>query len=234
MNYRLQDILNKVCCINSYMCSEKLTYLYFWSDECDYYRIYRNTTPSPDGVYGMFLLLKRERFRLRNPVNDADEIILRLSGGYEFKSLESVVRENQAEFLKMFPEGRRRIQEKIEFFIYIKMRELGLDPLPASREEQDYYDYITSYGFTIEVKSDRYRHTGNISLELLRDHRIPDCVKAFRNIGSILKTKADYWVECLYNTTTIEVEVYRAKILQEKTLAIIDCLYNKLRKSRTC
>ena len=76
---------------------------------------------------------------------------------------------------------------------------------------------------TIEVKSDQWKYTGNIALELLRDYN--DSYE--RNIGSIIKTKADFWQEYYYDRKKDEVssEMFYVKDLKDEVSKILfECI----------
>ena len=220
------EILRKVCTIKDYMVENQMTDLRLFANNCNYVSIRLNKYSSPDGAMGMFLLLRRDNLAL-NPSNDLENL-LTFSG--ICSEIEKIVRNNRNEFINMYG-NRTRLQEKFEFFTYKKLQEKGFGPIQP--EDINDYDFLTNQELAIEVKSDRWINTGNVSLELLRDYRIDNCQEYIENIGSVLKSKADYWQEYFYQKTDdgcsrFESEVYKLEDLQVRVNEIIDCLYENI------
>lgn len=225
-----QDILDKVCYIKDYMDNNNLNPLKLHSSECNYVSIRFNTSASPDGAKGMFLLV-RKNLVIHKPKTDLEKLLV-FNGNCN--EIEIKINQNIAQFNEMYSSGRRRLQEKFEFYTYKRLEEKGYDlKLPRDINE---YDFLINNNIAVEIKTDQWISTGNVSLELLRNHDISNCKNTIENIGSILKSTADYWQEYFYNKTENKIgcsefksELYKLERLQEETLRVINCLYDKIK-----
>ena len=89
----------------------------------------------------------------------------------------------------------------------------------------DEYDFEV-YSVRIEVKSDKWMYTGNVSLELLRDYRRYH----LENVGSVIKTKSTFWQIYYYDSDRDLVlsEIYITSQLQNKTAEFLVSLSKSL------
>jgi len=132
-------------------------------------------------------------------------------------------------------------REDFEVYTSNVLRGAGFDVVPAragidevsGEYEQNWYDFTvvdisSSKKLTLEVKSDRNYHTGNVAVELLRDFDLD----YERNVGSLSKTRADLWVVYFFDKERclFDAEVYLRKQLQEKA---IQCM-KKIQEFLTC
>jgi hypothetical protein len=234
------NILDKICAIRDFIKKEKLdkskkpvlSLAYYYKNV----RILFNENESPDKAKGMFLLLPRNLLKMKVP---GKFYFLVYCG--DDRDIKDVINSNNKEFESMYSEKRRRLQEKFEFFTYKRLCEyfpnkIYQTPYKCNNIKYDINDcdFIINCEKGIEVKSDQFWYTGNISLELLRDYRVDNCDTNKSNIGSILKTKADIWQEYFYcknnkdNEKYIFItEIYDVEKLQEYTSIFIDLFYKK-------
>ncbi len=132
-------------------------------------------------------------------------------------------------------------REDFEVYTSNVLRGAGFDVVPAragidevsGEYEQNWYDFTvvdksSSKKLTLEVKSDKNYHTGNVAVELLRDFDLD----YERNVGSLSKTRADLWVVYFFDKERclFDAEVYLRKQLQEKA---IQCM-KKIQEVLTC
>ena len=220
-----EEALKIVRKIRDYMLSKKLKQIYLKEymtgcDSLDKERILFNRTPSPDGTLGMFLLLRRSRFSIdKTKLNSLEKRVLK---ALIFDcDLEKVRNETRSS----------RLQDKFEEFTQaILKKEFGRNVLRVDRKHMSEYDFKIEYKsscVTVEVKSDRWKHTGNISLELLRDYR-----RDYKqNIGSILKTEATFWQVYYYDKRSGDVssELFLVSQLKCETYKVLDDLNRKLK-----
>jgi hypothetical protein len=199
------------------------------------FRVHKNTTSSPDGAMGYFLLVKREdhKIKFNHFMHSIENTLLNVLSirSPNLEEIEALM--NKPEFSKEY--GKRKyIQNAFEYYTKILFMGQNIKIEKAKEmEQQNYYDFLVfidgkEYG--IEIKSDKWIHTGNLSLELIRDYR-KDCDN-ITNVGSVLKSKADFWIEYYYDQKKgkIEIEVYKLKDLQttvERFMEIIGCLNPK-------
>lgn len=221
------NILDKICYIKDYMLKNYSTVFDLSSDVCNYVSIRLNTFPSPDGAKGMFLLVRRNLVR-RIPQTNLEKL-LKFRGNCD--EIERKINANKKQFNQMYPKDRRRLQEKFEFYTYKLLEESEYRPQSPSNINE--YDFLITNDIAIEVKSDQWINTGNVSLELLRNYSVSNCNNNISNIGSVLKSTADYWQEYFYEKNgngcnRFETEVYELRRLQTLTLKIINCLYDRL------
>jgi hypothetical protein len=176
-------------------------------------RILFNRTHSPNGALGMFLLLNKSRFSINESnLNALEKDVLEvLTFNKNLKDIESVTKP-------------LRIQDKFEEYTEIILtKKFGKDKISrVNQEDMNKYDFIIkdkNLCVTIEVKSDKWKYTGNISLELLRDYRMD----YERNIGSILKTEATFWQVYYYDSETGEVssEMFLVSQLKSETYKVL-------------
>ncbi len=235
MNHNLYDqrpeILQKICAIRDYLVENELTSLNYGRNNCCFYAVRLNTTPSPDGAMGMFLLLRRNLV-IHQPVNLLENDLVYKG---KCKEIEDTVDKNKEKFFDLFPQDRRRLQEKFEFYTYNRLINKGYKVKHVQENIND-YDLVIDDNLAIEIKSDRWITTGNISLELLRNYKIDDCDTNLENIGSILKSRAHLWQEYFYVRDRNDysrcfkyvTEIYKLDILREITANVITCIYNKI------
>lgn len=163
-----------------------------------------NSVRSPDGALGFFMLLPKNPLKTYN----SSKILNLLN----FKCpLSKIINSSD----------RARLQDKFEDYTEELLKKIG-DLRKSSGENISDYDFEINKT-TIEVKSDKWMFTGNISLELLRDYKFD----YDRNAGSIIKTKADYWQVYFYNSSSDQVEsiLFETSILKnhvDKILKKID------------
>jgi len=221
------SILKKVCAIRDYMKTKQIERLFQYKKECDYVSIMFNTTPSPDGAMGMFLLLERKKLSL-TPNDPIEELLIFKTN---ISHIEEEIKKKQQTFSNMYGQ-RQRLQEYFEFYTYLILESCNLNPTPpVNINDYDFLININGNNIAIEVKSDKWIETGNLALELLRNYEVEDCKNNIKNMGSILKSKADYWQEYFYNEKTreVETEIYKLTVLQFHTKKTIDCLIQKLK-----
>ena len=200
--------------IRDYMLSKKLKDILLKNFLPSYHhreRILFNSNPSPDGALGMFLLLRKERFSIdKNKLNDLEKQVLDI---LTFDTELSKIKEETSP---------QRLQDKFEEYTEKILR--GEFNNKVSKVNQKYmndYDFKID-NITVEVKSDKWKYTGNVSLELLRDYN-----KDYdRNIGSIIKTKATFWQIYYYDERKDEVssEVFLTSQLKEETYKVLSNL----------
>lgn len=157
-------------------------------------RIVINTSPSPDGAMGAFLLLKKHRF-----------LSYKYCGSLKGLSLMKKILAKDKQDGPGLHEHHvyTRIQDYFETRFKEVATSIGLKVVGVCSEHMNEYDFIVYSGESefeesvlVEVKSDAYMNTGNISLELVRDMNKG---KQLTNIGSIFKTRADYWYVYYYD-----------------------------------
>jgi len=182
-------------------------------------RILFNKYPSPDGTLGIFLLLKKDRFSIDSSIlNPLEKRITEILIFEE--SLEKIKNETNSS----------RLQDKFEEFTEkILRKEFGSKVRNVDREHMNEYDFKienATLSVTVEVKSDKWKSTGNISLELLRDYR----KRNDENIGSILKTEATFWQVYYYDEKKDEVssEMFLVSQLKYETCKVLLKLKRKL------
>ena len=227
------NLLNKICDLKDYMRNNNLKRLPLdvsYINEIRQISIMLNDTTSPDGAKGMFLLLPRN-WVIYHP-HPQDILNHLIYNGY-LNIIEAMVINNQEEFNNMYPDNRQRIQEQFEFYTYqiLKNNGISVNCVKECDNVQENgcineFDFIVNCQYGLEVKSDRYMRTGNLSLELLRDYRV-ECQNNISNIGSILKTKADFWQEYFYDRREqiFATELYSTEILQNFTKYYIDLFH---------
>ena len=227
------QILDKICKIKNYMRENNLTVLelrvnYLNENRTIYIRL--NTFPSPDGALGMFLLLPRNWVSYRPIPNDILNYLI-FKGNLE--EIENIFHDNENIFNLMYSQ-RDRLQEKFEFYTYVRLKNNNIPincvkncETPQYNECINEFDFIFNCHYGIEIKSDKWIQTGNLSLELLRNYNVENCIQNTTNIGSILKTKADFWQEYFYNEYTGDflTEIYSVQTLQTFTKYYIDVFY---------
>lgn len=165
-------------------------------------RIIFNKYHSPDGALGMFLLLKKSIFKLGAMSDLEREVVDLLTFS---TSLENITN-NTASV---------RLQDKFEDYTEILLR----NKYNENVKKTDHL-HINEYDFEIlsikiETKSDKWKNTGNISLELLRNY----LQSHPENIGSILKTRCTFWQIYYYDLSTGDVvsSMYQTAQLQKET-----------------
>lgn len=193
--------------IREYMHNEKKTDIIYNEG-----KIIFNKTPSPDGAYGMFLLLKKNNFDLTNLTPNQKEISDLLTFSCTFKE-------------EFFTDKSIRIQDKFENFSGSKLKKKFSPVEKVDAVHMNEYDWKVG-DIKIEVKSDCWMHTGNISLELLRDHNKYNP----ENIGSILKTDSTFWQVFYYDKDILKgsSEIYLESQLKNKTAEYLESLKNHL------
>jgi len=175
-------------------------------------RILFNRTPSPDGARGMFLLLRKNRFSIdKNKLNDLEKQVLDV---LTFDTKLSKIREETSS---------SRLQDKFEEYTEkILRKKFGDKVSKVDQRHMNEYDFKIdniAVCVTIEVKSDKWKYTGNISLELLRNY----LGNYDRNIGSIIKTEATFWQVYYYDERRDEVssEIFLTSQLKEETFKVL-------------
>ncbi len=158
-------------------------------------RIIINQTESPDGAEGAFLLLKKERFNWGKYCGD------------EVKSLLTHLHQKEKKFFNV--PNNERIQDFFENFAYDRLiKILGEENVKrVCREHMNKYDFIVflkNRNILLEIKSDKWPNTGNVALEIIRECRkyknnIEEMETNKFNVGSIIKTRADYWIVYYYD-----------------------------------
>ena len=215
--YRAFEIAKK---IRDYMLDKNLKDIRlknFLSSSYNYReRILFNSTPSPDGACGMFLLLRKERFFIdRNKLKDLERQVLDI---LTFDTELSKIEEETSSL---------RLQDRFEEYTEKILREeFGNKVSKVDQIHMNDYDFKID-SITVEVKSDKWKYTGNISLELLRDYN-----KDYdRNMGSIIKTEATFWQVYYYDEWKKEVssEVFLTSQLKEETYKVLSNLEKFLR-----
>lgn len=209
---QMDDKIYEMCCaIVVKMLKQEITELSlkgYIDDAQERERIIINQTLSPDGARGAFLLLKRSRFE---PVVFESEQIE--------KELGKLIEENDN--FQFSNESGLRIQDFFEEETFRKLIQIfgEKNVKKACSSHMNEYDFIIfcdNFNFLLEVKSDRWVNTGNISLEIIRDiekykgNYTKMCRDKF-NIGSIIKTRANYWLIFYYD---IKKKIYYTKIYQ--------------------
>jgi hypothetical protein len=179
-----------------------------------------NEEKSELNAKGMFLVMPRKWFDLTHQtglLNDSERQVV------------SVLTKRGGDLCDITnPTHLRR--EDFEVYTSNVLQSAGFNVVPAragidevsGEYEQNWYDFTvvdkssSSEKLTLEVKSDRNYHSGNVAVELLRDFDSD----YERNVGSLSKTRADLWVvyffdkkQCLF-----DAEVYLCKQLQEKAI----------------
>lgn len=177
-----------------------------------------NEVPSPDGALGMFLLLKKSRFFIdKSKLNPLEKRVL------EVLTFEDSLKKIREETISL------RLQDKFEEFTEkILRKEFGSKVSKVNQEHMNEYDFKienVTLCVTVEVKSDKWKYTGNISLELLRDYKR----NYERNIGSILKTEATFWQVYYYDEKNDEVssEMFLVSQLKKETYNVLSGLKQK-------
>ena len=197
--------------IRDYMLSKRLNSLYLKNFLPSYYnkeRILFNSIPSPDGALGMFLLLRKERFFIdKNKLSDLENQVFDILT-FDTK-LSKITQETSS----------LRLQDKFEEYTKkILSKKFANKVSNVDQIQMNEYDFKID-NITVEVKSDKWKYTGNISLELLRDYN-----KNYeRNIGSIIKTKATFWQIYYYDKRKDEVssEIFLTSKLKEETYKVL-------------
>lgn len=176
-------------------------------------RILFNKTPSPDGAMGMFLLLKKSEFSIGDLSKREKEIMMILT----FRSTLSEIKSKT---------GEGRIQDRFEEYTeQILNKKFPGEVKRTDRLHMDEYDFEV-YPVRIEVKSDKWMYTGNVSLELLRDYRRYH----LENVGSVIKTKSTFWQIYYYDSDgdLVLSEIYITSQLQNKTAEFLVSLSKSL------
>jgi hypothetical protein len=193
-------------------------------------QIRSNIRESPDGAKGVFLLLPINWVWEAPPENPIrlDECLMK-DLHLKNENLDEILK-IEAELKKEYQKGRLRkrqanIQHAFEKFTERLLGDLGLTQSltyerPSLQQISD-FDFLIRRGkesVSLEVKSDKFRSTGNISLELMRDYR-----RSFDdplNTGSLLKTRADLWQVYFYDTEEkkFDSRVFRVQNLLQKAL----------------
>jgi len=225
---KMPQLLQKVCELKDFMKNKNFNALYV-----DFFTSIRlNTYESNDGAKGMFLLLKRDYLKRKN-----DYLTKLLTYCGDDRDLNEVIEKNEDKFIEMYKDRCKFLQEKLEFFTYKKLSsKYNVKKTPCFNFTINDFDFLLNRNLSIEVKSDKFWFTGNISLELLREQDITNCKDYIANAGSILKTKADIWQEyyyCLNNKKlNFFTEVYDVIRLQEQTIKKINYAYYKYIKGK--
>lgn len=214
--------------IRNYMLSNKLQrislkdYLQSYNDE---EKILFNNTKSPNGACGMFLLLKKARFSIDEKLlNNLERQVLEvLKFNKAYKEIENATKSSKIS----------RLQDRFEEYTEIILKNTNNKVSRVDQQHMNEYDFKVknlTLCVTVEVKSDKWKHTGNISLELLRDYE-----KDYeRNIGSILKTEATFWQVYYYDSKDyynkeVSSEMFLVSQLKEKTYEVLEQLGQKLK-----
>lgn len=190
------------------MINKKIFKLNFGKD----YSIVINKTYSPDGVKGMFLLVNK------NLINNKKEIIINKKNIYKILTFETTL-DNIKDL------SNNKLQENFEDFTFnLLSKEFPQLIEKTKKETMNEYDFKIN-NFKIEVKSDKWKYTGNISLELIRDYNANH--KA--NIGSILKTNSDIWQIYYYDLSDncVKSEIYETRLLANE----VENIFNKIFKN---
>ena len=228
------NILNKICALKEYLVKNnkiELQQKIKYKNKEGLIKIRLNTYNSPDGAKGMFLLAPKGWLEPPNLKSISKALLYK----GDLNTIQHYINSNQKEFLKIY-QNRDRLQEQLEFLTKKILQSKDIDiRYPDSKNYNiNDYDFLINSKIALEVKSDKYYNTGNISLELLREYNIKDCSKNLNNLGSILKNKADIWQEYFYNKSdnfTFETFVYYLPTLQKFTNSAIDILYNNFCKN---
>jgi hypothetical protein len=188
-----------------------------------------NKEKSELNAKGMFLVMPRKWFDLTHQTGLLTDFQRRVV------SVLTKKRGNLCEINR--PTDLRR--EDFEVYTSNVLRGAGFDVVPAracidevpGEYEQNWYDFTvvdkpSSKKLTLEVKSDRNYHTGNVAVELLRDFDLD----YERNVGSLSKTRADLWVVYFFdeNRCLFDAEVYLRKQLQEKAIQYVKIIRDLL------
>lgn len=176
-------------------------------------RILFNKVPSPDGAKGMFLLLEKSEFNL----NGLNEIQKQISDILTFQTTLSEIKSKTKD---------NRLQDQFEEYTEKILNQV----FPGQVKRADVlrmneYDFEIK-SVKIEVKSDKWKYTGNVSLELLREYADSHP----ENVGSIIKTKCTFWQIYYYHLQdgTVSSEIYLTSQLQDKTSEFLVSLNEKL------
>ncbi len=189
-----------------------------------------NEEKSELNAKGMFLVMPREWFDLTHqtrPLNDFQRRVI------------SVLTKKRGDLCEINCSTDLR-RENFEVYTANVLREAGFDVVPAragideisGEYEQNWYDFTvmdksSSKKLTLEVKSDKNYHTGNVAVELLRDFDLD----YERNVGSLSKTRADLWVVYFFDKERrlFDAEVYLRKQLQEKAIQCMKIIRDRLK-----
>jgi hypothetical protein len=177
-----------------------------------------NRYRSPDGALGFFVLCKKNKFLIKKSINLSTDLFNKKLESSNTKKLISLLEfDCKLSDIKNINTSSNRIQDKFEDYTE-KILKKDSETLHSNKEEMNDYDFKWN-NITIEVKSDQWKYTGNIALELLRDYN--DSYE--RNIGSIIKTKADFWQEYYYDRKKDEVssEMFYVKDLKDEVSKIL-------------
>ena len=177
-----------------------------------------NRYRSPDGALGFFVLCKKNKFLIKKSINLSTDLFNKKLESSNTKKLISLLEfDCKLSDIENINTSSNRIQDKFEDYTE-KILKKDSETLHSNKEEMNDYDFKWN-NITIEVKSDQWKYTGNIALELLRDYN--DSYE--RNIGSIIKTKADFWQEYYYDRKKDEVssEMFYVKDLKDEVSKIL-------------
>jgi len=200
-------------------------------------RILRNKTRSPHGALGAFILLKKDRFK--NIFFPNDEVKTLLNKFKKVVDKQSFKIPTDSEKRKQLFEhmGVRNIQEFFEKLTRIILENMGVYLQKACLEHENAYDFIlhlSESNILVDVKSDKWPYTGNISLEIIRDCGGVKVKREQSNIGSIIKTRSDYWLVFYYDDVSYEyyVEIYWIPEVRDVSFEIIDQLHKYIQNNK--
>jgi len=200
--------------IREYILENSIPYIKIDPRESTTYpeKIFFNSTESPIfHTKGMLLLLHKKRFNLNDITGLEKDIAHLLTFECNLKK----------EFFDI-----KKIQEKFQDYTGTQLRaKYANRVVEVDIKHMNEYDWKVD-NIQIEVKTDCWMNTGNISLELLRDYND----KRPTNIGSVLKTKSVFWQDYFYDKRTLKCssEVYLAKQLQDETDKALEIVKNRL------
>ncbi|GLV49150.1 hypothetical protein TJA_22520 [Thermus sp. LT1-2-5] len=165
----------------------------------------------------------------QNPTNLEEHLLCQLH--MENKDLEGVLSIKRT-LEKLAREGNidhreANIQHAFERYTERWLKESGLSYTRPSPGEKSDFDFRVQNGretVCLEVKSDRYWYTGNISLELIRDYRSSFIDPL--NAGSLVKTQAHLWQVYYYDDQQgkFDAKVFRVSKLLEKASYVLEHL----------
>ncbi len=198
-------------------------------------RILLNQTPSPDGARGVFLLLPQDwvwEEPTQNPTNLEERLrrllylknqdlteILEIKRTLEELARKGDILRREANIQHAFERHTERWLDRLDLF-YTR----------PSREEMSNFDFLIQSGnesLCLEVKSDRHRYTGNISLELIRDYK-RDFTSPL-NAGSLVKTQASLWQVYYYDCEQrqFDAKVFRVPKLLERASHVLKHIWKQ-------
>lgn len=184
-----------------------------------------NRYRSPDGALGFFVLCKKDKFLIKKSHNLAKDLYNKKLESINIKRLITLLEfDCKLSDIENINTLSNRIQDKFEDCTE-KILKKHSETFHSDREEMNDYDFKWN-NILIEVKSDQWKYTGNIALELLRDYN----ENYERNIGSIIKTKADFWQEYYYDRKNNEVssELFYVKDLRNEVSRLLNDINLKL------